>query len=90
MARAQMACRSGRWRLYVALPGRPEWPTYTFTGTAVPTLAERSGALATLGFALAGAAGWSWVEDAEQYGDPDSPVILFAAADVVPVAGGAA
>ncbi|GGS86457.1 MULTISPECIES: DUF6303 family protein [Streptomyces] len=90
MARAQMVCRSGRWRLYVIEHGRPEWPTHMFTGAVVPTLAERSGALGALGFALAGVAGWSWVEDAEQYGDPDSPVLLIAAADVVPAVGGAA
>ncbi|MEW2417957.1 DUF6303 family protein [Streptomyces sp. NPDC046866] len=90
MARAQMVCRSGPWRLYVVQPGQPYWPTHTFTDTAVPTLAERSRALKALGFAFTGPPEWSWVEDAEQYGNPDSPVLLIAVTHVVPAIGGAA
>ncbi len=90
MARAQMVCRSGRWRLYVVQPGWRQWPAHTFTGTAVPTLAERSRALEALGYAFTGTPEWSWVEDAEDYGNRDSPVLLIAVAHVAPAGGGAA
>ncbi|MFE9256245.1 DUF6303 family protein [Streptomyces sp. NPDC006879] len=90
MARAQMACRSGRWHLYVIKFGVPKWPTHRFTGAAVPTLAERAQALEALGYVLTGPPEWDWMEDAEQYGNPASPVVLIAVAHVAPAVGGAA
>lgn len=50
---AQISIRGGRWCLYVALMSVPgsQWPEHYFGRTVrVPTLAERSRALAVLGF----------------------------------------
>ncbi|KOV02023.1 hypothetical protein ADK91_21345 [Streptomyces sp. XY511] len=89
MARAQMACRAGTWHLYVIQPGAVRWPGHAFTGASVPTVAERWQALEGLGYVFTGAPEWTWVEDAEQFGNPASPVVLIAAAHVAPAGGGA-
>ncbi|WP_328973136.1 DUF6303 family protein [Streptomyces sp. NBC_00239] len=85
-----MACRAGRWHLYVIQPGASRWPGHAFTGAVVPTVAERSRALEALGYVFTGSPEWTWVEDAEQYGNPASAVVLIAAAFVAPADGGAA
>ncbi|MER6782722.1 MULTISPECIES: DUF6303 family protein [unclassified Streptomyces] len=89
--RAQMVCRGAWWRLYVVVLGsQAPWPTYTFAGGAVPTVQERSQALASLGYAVTDGGEWSWGEDQEQADDPASPVLLIAATDVAPAGRGAA
>ena len=87
--RANLAPGStGHWRLFVALPGRvADWPTHEFGTTAVPSRSARAEALASLGYqttAPAGAVEWDWCEDAADYDNDDSAVILMASADVVP------
>ncbi|MGW1767986.1 DUF6303 family protein [Streptomyces sp. NPDC002073] len=86
---AQMTCRAGTWHLYVTEWGSTRWPEHVFTGAAVPTVEERSRALEGLGYVFTGEPEWTWVEDAEQFGNPASPVVLIAAADVAPAGGGA-
>ncbi|MFG2293112.1 DUF6303 family protein [Streptomyces sp. NPDC048603] len=90
MRLAHLVFRSGRWSLYVVQHGRSSWPTHTFTGAAVPTLTERSRALKALGFACRTAEEWSWVEDCEEFANPDSPIVLIAVTGVTPTGGGAA
>ncbi|MBV2358112.1 hypothetical protein KUM39_27845 [Streptomyces sp. J2-1] len=86
--RAQMALRdNGAWWVYVCAD---EWPTHTFTRTGrVPTVTERAAALAALGFEPVPGAQWSWSEDAREYGDPSSPVVLITATTVRPLGGAA-
>ncbi|MFF9055370.1 DUF6303 family protein [Streptomyces erythrochromogenes] len=89
MRGAHLVHRDGRWRLFVALPGRvTHWRTHYFTGPTVPSVQERSRALTALGFALTDGTAWSWTEDHERVDDPSSPVILIAHVPVVPVVGG--
>ncbi|MCX4549454.1 DUF6303 family protein [Streptomyces sp. NBC_01500] len=78
---AQLSNSGGRWRLYVVvLEGRvSQWPEYDFGPTAaVPTVAERSRALAGLGFVFTDGAEWEWTEYSETHGDDTSPVRLLA------------
>ncbi|MET9107014.1 DUF6303 family protein [Streptomyces zhihengii] len=77
---AQMAAspETGRWRLYVVIFGATEWPTYDFDGPAVPTVQERSRALAALGYVFTDGPGWDWTEDVT----PDYDPVLIAAAKV--------
>ncbi|MFF9591852.1 DUF6303 family protein [Streptomyces sp. NPDC014646] len=82
---AQISNRGGRWRLYVALMGVPvsQWPEHDFGPTAtVPTLAERSRALTTLGYAFTEGAEWEWTEYSETLDDDASPVRLLASIQV--------
>jgi hypothetical protein len=78
----------GTWELYVA-SDRPtaEWPEYLFSRTApVPTLDERSTAIAALGYEIADGAKWEWHELASGAMDR---VELLAAIDVRPIGGAA-
>ncbi|WP_308120432.1 DUF6303 family protein [Streptomyces bambusae] len=85
-----MVCRDGRWRLYVVVPRALTWPTHYFPGcSVVPTVQERSRALALLGYVLADGADWTWTEDSERPDDPSTPVVLIAAADARSRDGGA-
>ena len=81
---AQMSVFKGRWRLYVVLLNTTEaWPEFGFDRAApVPTFTERADALSVLGFEPVPGAEWAWTEDSETYGDPASPVVLIAAAQV--------
>ncbi|MGW3623202.1 DUF6303 family protein [Streptomyces sp. NPDC000880] len=82
---AQMAASwtSGRWRLYVVLPGPvSQWPEYHFGGAAVPTVQERSRALNALGYAFTDDTEWDWIEDIAPGDDPASPVRLIASITV--------
>ncbi|SCF79657.1 DUF6303 family protein [Streptomyces sp. Ncost-T10-10d] len=88
---AQMSNRAGRWRLYVVLLGGlvSRWPEHDFGLTAtVPTVAERSRALAALGFVFTDGAEWNWIEDCETHGDDTSPVLLLASIRVCSRDGG--
>ncbi|MFI8305510.1 DUF6303 family protein [Streptomyces sp. NPDC085927] len=87
--RAQLSLRGGRdWHLYVCTD---RWPVHTFGRVLpVPTRTERSAALAALGFEPLPGAEWSWSEDAEDWRDAGSPVLLIAALAVRPLTGGAA
>ncbi|MEU3143890.1 DUF6303 family protein [Streptomyces sp. NPDC006999] len=87
--RAQMSLRANQvWRLYVCAG---QWPTHTFgKALPVPTLTERSAALAALGFEPVPGAEWSWAEDAENWRDAGSAVLLITAITVRPLPGGAA
>ncbi len=90
---AQISQRDGRWCLYVVLMGVPvsQWPEHHFGPTAmVPTLVERSRALAALGFVFTDGAEWQWVEYSETHGDDASPVRLLASIRVCSRDGGAA
>ncbi|MEU0130786.1 DUF6303 family protein [Streptomyces sp. NPDC006289] len=63
------------------------WPTFS----PVPSIEERSAALASLGFTLADGAEWEWSEDTSPAYHPHPVhVALMAAAKVQPVPGGAA
>ncbi|MCX5110671.1 DUF6303 family protein [Streptomyces sp. NBC_00378] len=78
---AQISNRGGRWRLYVVLLGGlvSQWPEHDFGPVVtVPTVAERSRALAALGFVFIDGAEWEWTEDNETHGDDTSPVLLLA------------
>ncbi|MFJ2265793.1 DUF6303 family protein [Streptomyces sp. NPDC088846] len=78
---AQISNRGGRWRLYVVLLGglALHWPEHDFgPAVTVPTVAERSRALAALGFVFTDGAEWEWTEDNETHGDDTSPVLLLA------------
>ncbi|MFC9623406.1 DUF6303 family protein [Streptomyces sp. NPDC056930] len=82
---AQISNRAGRWRLYVALTGVPvsEWPEHDFGPTATaPTVADRSRALAALGFVFIDGAEWEWTEYRETHGDDTAPVRLLASIQV--------
>lgn len=84
---AQFSHRGGRWRLFVVLAGASvQWPEHCFPTGPVPTRAERSRALNTLGFTFTDGAEWRWIEDSEDPDDPSSPVVLMAAAQVEEVA----
>ncbi|MEV2262514.1 DUF6303 family protein [Streptomyces anulatus] len=54
----------GVWELYVVTGGiSVDWPEHSFGQTGpVPTLQERTDALARLGFVLVDDAGWQWQE----------------------------
>ncbi|MFE7383502.1 DUF6303 family protein [Streptomyces zhihengii] len=77
---AQMAAspETGRWRLYIVVFGATDWPTYTFDGPGVPTVEQRSRALAALGYASTDGPGWDWTEDVTPVDDP----VLIAATTV--------
>ncbi|WP_406291297.1 DUF6303 family protein [Embleya sp. NBC_00896] len=79
-----MSFRDGRWHLFVPVPGLvSRWPVHHFPpGAVVPTAAERSRALNTLGFVFTNGTGWGWEEDAEEPGDDTSPVRLLASTAV--------
>lgn len=90
---AQISNRVGRWRLYVVLLGIPvsQWPEHDFGPTAtVPTLAERSRVLTSLGFVFTEGAEWEWAEYSETLDDDASPVRLVASVRVCSRDGGAA
>ncbi|MFF9345630.1 DUF6303 family protein [Streptomyces sp. NPDC014734] len=89
---AQISNRGGRWRLYVTLPGPvSRWPEHDFGPTpTVPTPAERSRALAGLGFVFTEGAEWEWREYSETLDDDTSPVRLLASVRVCSRGGGAA
>ncbi|WWM26125.1 DUF6303 family protein [Streptomyces sp. B21-104] len=89
---AQVSNRGGRWCLYVVLMGVPvsQWPEHSFGRTVqVPTVDERSRALATLGFVFTDGAEWEWTEYSERPDDDTSPVRLLASAQVCSREGGA-
>ncbi|MBM9620581.1 hypothetical protein JE024_17890 [Streptomyces zhihengii] len=69
---------TGQWRLYVVIFGASEWPTYDFDGPGVPTVQERSRALAALGYVFTDGPGWEWTEDVTPDDDPAAPVVLIA------------
>jgi hypothetical protein len=79
-----MSVFKGRWRLYVVLLNTTDpWPERDFERSApVPTFTERADALSALGFEPVPGTEWTWTEDSETYGDPASPVVLIAAAQV--------
>lgn len=72
------------WLLFVPLPGNvSEWPEATWSTSTVPTIAQRTRALAELGFTYAdGHEGWDWVEEEQE--DDRSRVRLSACASVRP------
>ncbi|MEU6115881.1 DUF6303 family protein [Streptomyces sp. NPDC047117] len=85
---AQMADSGGRWHLYVVLLSTPvsQWPEHEWPRTApTPTLTERARTLAGLGYEVAPAAEWEWIEDSDTPGDPASPVRLIATVTVRPL-----
>ncbi|MFD4144347.1 DUF6303 family protein [Streptomyces sp. NPDC058572] len=76
---------TGRWRLYVALFGvsASQWPAYELNpGPRVPSVQERSRALAALGYVFTDGAAWRWAEERQAPDEPDTPVRLFATAEV--------
>ncbi|MFE5557604.1 DUF6303 family protein [Streptomyces sp. NPDC056544] len=89
MTYAFLHLRHGRWSVFVALLGEPNWPRHCFTGTAAPTVEERSRALTMLGYAVTDGIEWSWTEDRERLDEPASAVVLIAKMPVSPVVGGA-
>ncbi|MEV0012280.1 DUF6303 family protein [Streptomyces sp. NPDC047973] len=89
---AQLSNRGGRWRLFVALLGVPvsQWPEDGFfPGSPVPTVAERSRLLDSLGFVFTDGAEWEWTEYSERPDDDTSPVRLLASIRVCSRDGGA-
>ncbi|MER7664860.1 DUF6303 family protein [Streptomyces sp. NPDC096193] len=83
---AQMSRRAatGGWRLYVArLDGQSHWPEQDLgRWAAVPTVQQRSRAVAALGYVLTDDTDWEWTEDSAILGDPSSAVVLIASATV--------
>ncbi|MFD0380143.1 DUF6303 family protein [Streptomyces sp. NPDC127112] len=67
------------WQVYVARTGLVcEWPAFTWPASAeIPTIAERSAALADLGFALAEDAEWEWMEITSPEYHPHPVRVLF-------------
>ncbi|MFF3971965.1 DUF6303 family protein [Streptomyces rubiginosohelvolus] len=89
---AQISIRHGLWCLYVALMGVPvsQWPEHCFgRAVQVPTVDERSRALAELGFVFTDGAEWEWTEYSETPEDDTSPVRLLASIKVRSLDGGA-
>jgi hypothetical protein len=89
MCDAELRRRRGTWHLDVLVPAlllRGGWPTTEFTGrdTTVPTVAERTAALAELGYRPADpeSVGWKWIEAQE---DPDQPAQFIAHTPVRPL-----
>ncbi|MGW0314721.1 DUF6303 family protein [Streptomyces flavidovirens] len=81
------------WQLFVVMIGRvDDWPVFTWsTSPQAPTVEERAAALASLGFALAADAEWEWCEDTTpEYHLHPVRVVLMAAAQILPLDGGAA
>lgn len=92
---AQMSQRIGAngrsyWRIYVCLMGETYWPEHVFRGTKVPTLAQRSAALASLGYVVVELPDddewrcWDWCESRSAYDDPSGAVTLIASVQVRP------
>jgi hypothetical protein len=79
---------SGEWELYVVTDGTSlKWPEHFFKRTApVPTVQERTDALALLGYAVADGAAWEWGERPTGVTDR---VKLLAAIEVRPTGGAA-
>ncbi|MGW5332404.1 DUF6303 family protein [Streptomyces bauhiniae] len=77
---------AGEWELYVVTDGTSlDWPEHSFARTMpVPTLQERTDALALLGYSVAGGATWEWQEMPSGAMDR---VELLAAVDVQPTGG---
>ena len=71
---AQMSRRAatGQWRLYVALlGGESHWPEQDLgRGAAIPTVQQRSRALAALGYVLTDGTDREWTEDSAILGRP--------------------
>ncbi|MFD0380142.1 DUF6303 family protein [Streptomyces sp. NPDC127112] len=69
------------WEIYVVTGGPAgEWPACDFRRSRpIPTLAERTAALADLGYEAADGAGWEWMEI--DNGDTGA-VLLIASLDV--------
>ncbi|WP_269854261.1 DUF6303 family protein [Streptomyces sp. RPT161] len=78
----------GEWELYVVTDGTSlDWPEHSFERTApVPTLQERTDALALLGYCAADDAVWEWQEIPSGVMDR---VELLASLDVQPMGGAA-
>ncbi|MFF0431842.1 DUF6303 family protein [Streptomyces sp. NPDC004327] len=90
MHSARLACtRIFGWELYVVdgSADAKDWPAHDFARQApIPTLAERTEALAALGYEAAGSE-WEWQE---LRNEPTDEVELLASLDVLPLAGGGA
>ncbi|WP_051892506.1 DUF6303 family protein [Streptomyces erythrochromogenes] len=54
----------GEWEIYIITEGHSDdWPLHSFGRTApTPTLAERTAALAGLGYQAVDGAAWEWIE----------------------------
>ncbi|MFF1338137.1 DUF6303 family protein [Streptomyces sp. NPDC058290] len=75
----------GEWEIYVATasPSPRDWPEHLFARTSpVPTLAERTTALAVLGYQVEDGQRWEWNE----LDDDTGPVRLFASIKVRQIA----
>ncbi|MGY4392128.1 DUF6303 family protein [Streptomyces sp. TE12347] len=61
----------GEWETYVVTADpADDWPTHSFGRTSpIPTLAERTVALAGLGYEAADGAAWEWMEMDNDYTD---------------------
>lgn len=79
---------AGEWELYVVTDGASlAWPEHSFERTGpVPTLQERTNALALLGYMIPDGAEWEWQE---LPGGVMDRVELLAAVDVRPMGGAA-
>ncbi|MFF4493393.1 DUF6303 family protein [Streptomyces sp. NPDC001546] len=76
----------GEWELYIVTDtASHEWPACDFRRSQpIPTLAERTAALADLGYEAADGAMWEWMElDTGARGD----VVLIASLDVRRIGG---
>ncbi|MCX4802515.1 MULTISPECIES: DUF6303 family protein [unclassified Streptomyces] len=74
-ARISKTCR-GEWEIYIVtdspLPG--DWPEFSFDRvSSVPTLGERTAALAVLGYEVVDGARWEWLE----LGDDETGPVRF-------------
>ncbi|WP_107428628.1 DUF6303 family protein [Streptomyces kebangsaanensis] len=83
------------WELYlVVFNSSDPWPAYTWPVSRrhqVPTVAERTEALAALGYAPAPDSEWEWQEsDTPPYHGHPTAVSLIAGISIVPLEGGGA
>ncbi|MFJ2717464.1 DUF6303 family protein [Streptomyces sp. NPDC087437] len=87
---AQVSTSKARWELYLVVYNSSEpWPTYTWPVSRrhqVPTIAERTEALAQLGYAPAPGSEWEWTEgETPGYHGHPTTVSLFASIDIIPL-----
>jgi hypothetical protein len=81
--------RRAHWQLYVVTHGTTAWPTHDWPAAhrhSIPTQADRTAALAQLGYQPAPGAEWEWLESEtpDYHGHPAEPSVI-ASIRIVPI-----